>query len=169
VACCPANSHRDSAKSAVPGNVQHVQGLAAVAPIPAVLPPRELGDIAVEIPQREAVVDADIGALHTREEALDLVGVRAVLGLVGLGVVHPLQLVQPDQVVVAGVLVGDYRCAARNVVADSLPGRIAILTPIFDGTEARDDRSDYLCVMQQCPRGQLADVKARFVANSQML
>ena len=50
------------------------------------------------------MVDADIGTLETAEEALDLVGVRAVLGAVSGRVVHPLHLIQADEVVVARVL-----------------------------------------------------------------
>jgi hypothetical protein len=70
-----------------------------------VLPPGEFGNVPVETSQGEAVVDADVGALHPQEEALDLVGVRAVPRLVSLRVVDTLQLVQSGQIVVAGVLV----------------------------------------------------------------
>jgi hypothetical protein len=79
--------------------------VAAIARPSTVLPPGEFGHVPIKISQREAVVDADVGALHPREEALDLVGVRAVLRLLSLRMVDTLQLVQSSQIVVAGVFV----------------------------------------------------------------
>ena len=64
--------------------------MAAIAHPATILPPGEFGDVPIEISQRETVVDADVGALHPREEALDLVGVRAVLRLVSLRMVDTL-------------------------------------------------------------------------------
>lgn len=56
------------------------------------------------------MVDADVGPLDPREEALDLIGVCAIVGLIGLRVVDALQLVQASQVVIAAVLVREDRC-----------------------------------------------------------
>lgn len=50
-------------------------------------------------------MDADIDALHSREEAFHLIGVGAVMSLVRLGVIDTLELVQASEVVIALVLV----------------------------------------------------------------
>lgn len=71
--------------------------MAPVAHLATVLTPRELRHVPVEVLQRKPMIDADIGPLDPREEALDLVGVRAIVGLIGLRVVDALQLVQASQ------------------------------------------------------------------------
>ncbi len=55
--------------------VEHAPELKAVIDPTIVLAPGDLGRVPVEVPDREAVVDARVGALDAAEEALDVVRV----------------------------------------------------------------------------------------------
>lgn len=72
------------------------------------------------------MVDADIGALYAREEAFDLVGIGAILGLIGLGVIDTLQFVQANQVVIALMLVGEHLGVPQDVIPGGRPCGIAV-------------------------------------------
>ena len=99
----------------------------AVVDVAVVLAPGDLGGVPVEVPDREAVVDADVGPLDAAEEALDVVRVHAALCLVFLAVVHPEQLLQAGEVVVREVLVGMDARSLPDVLLDELPGLVRIL------------------------------------------
>jgi hypothetical protein len=82
----------------------------------------------MECCNREAMVDTDIGPLDVGEEALDVIGVHAVLGLVFPAVVDALEFLQALQIVVAEVLVGMNRRTLTDVLPGELPSLVAVLS-----------------------------------------
>jgi hypothetical protein len=58
--------------------------MAAVPHLATILAPRKLGHVPIDELQRKPMVDADVCPLDPPEEALDLIGVRAIVGLICL-------------------------------------------------------------------------------------
>ena len=83
----------------------------------AILAPRHLGGIEAEILAADVVVLADLGATQAREEALYLIGARAVLAIRNR-VVDPAHLEPGVQRIPAGRLIGMDRAARQDVRTD---------------------------------------------------
>ncbi len=83
------------------------------------------------------MVDALVGLLDAAEEALDGVGVCAVLLLVAMAVVHAMQGDEADQVVIGPMLVGDQDRTRSDMFLNGSPGifpfssRITRVTVLF--------------------------------------
>jgi len=109
------------------GTRQHLDRLPAVAHAATILAPGQFGRVPIHVFQREAVMDAAIGARDTREEALDDVFRNPEAMLIGLRVVDAGQRVEAAEFVVGQMLVGIDMGLPGDVGPDHVPGAIGVL------------------------------------------